>query len=128
MEHTKKTTSKPYLPEFRKCAVRLAMEHRDKYQSEAAALTAIAGTASRVRKYGMAGIGRSPNSASILRMRRTQPSRVSPVRSVTAGLHRQAVVRSPAMRLTRFAVRRCHLALHFGVPGSASIRELPRRA
>ena len=44
MEHTsKKRTSKPYSPEFRERAVRLLMEHRDEYQSEAAALTAIAG-------------------------------------------------------------------------------------
>jgi transposase len=44
MEQTsKKKTSKPYSPEFRERAVRLAMEHRDDYQSEAAALTAIAG-------------------------------------------------------------------------------------
>ena len=44
MEQTsKKKTSKPYSPEFRERAVRLAMEHRDEYQSEAAALTAIAG-------------------------------------------------------------------------------------
>ncbi|HRK42729.1 MAG TPA: IS3 family transposase [Gemmobacter sp.] len=43
MEQTsKKKTSKPYSPEFRERAVRLAMEHRDEYQSEAAALTAIA--------------------------------------------------------------------------------------
>ncbi len=39
----KKKTSKPYSPEFRERAVRLAMEHRDEYQSEAAALTTIAG-------------------------------------------------------------------------------------
>ena len=39
----KKKTAKPYSPEFRERAVRLAMEHRDEYQSEAAALTAIAG-------------------------------------------------------------------------------------
>lgn len=44
MEHAqKKKTSKPYSPEFRDRAVRLAMEHRDAYQSEAAALSAIAG-------------------------------------------------------------------------------------
>ena len=44
MEQTlKKKTSKPYSPEFRERAVRLALEHRDEYQSEAAALTAIAG-------------------------------------------------------------------------------------
>ena len=44
MEQTqKKKTSKPYSPEFRERAVRLLMEHRDDYQSEAAALTAIAG-------------------------------------------------------------------------------------
>ena len=44
MEHAqKKKTAKPYSPEFRERAVRLAMEHRDDYQSEAAALTAIAG-------------------------------------------------------------------------------------
>ena len=43
MEHKQKRTSKPYSPEFRERAVRLLMEHRDDYQSEAAALTAIAG-------------------------------------------------------------------------------------
>ncbi len=44
MEQTsKKKTSKPYSPEFRERAVRLAIEHRDEYQSEAATLTAIAG-------------------------------------------------------------------------------------
>jgi len=44
MEQTsKKKISKPYSPEFRERAVRLVMEHRDEYQSEAAALTAIAG-------------------------------------------------------------------------------------
>ncbi len=44
MEHAqKKKTSKPYSPGFRERAVRLAMEHSDEYQSEAAALTAIAG-------------------------------------------------------------------------------------
>ena len=44
MEHAqKKKTSKPYSPEFRQRAVRLAMEHRDDYQSDAAALTAVAG-------------------------------------------------------------------------------------
>jgi transposase len=44
MEQTsKRKTSKPYSPEFRERAVGLAMEHRDEYQSEAAALTAIAG-------------------------------------------------------------------------------------
>ncbi len=44
MEHAqKKKTSKPYSPEFRERAVRLLVEHRDEYQSEAAALTAIAG-------------------------------------------------------------------------------------
>ena len=44
MEHAqKKKTSKPYSPEFRERAVRLVMEHRNDYQSEAAALTAIAG-------------------------------------------------------------------------------------
>jgi putative transposase len=43
MEQTqKKKTAKPYSPEFRERAVRLAMEHRDEYQSEAAALTTIA--------------------------------------------------------------------------------------
>ena len=43
MEHAqKKKTSKPYSPEFRERAVRLLLEHRDDYQSEAAALTAIA--------------------------------------------------------------------------------------
>ena len=44
MEQTqKKKTAKPYSPEFRERAVRLVLEHRDEYQSEAAALTAIAG-------------------------------------------------------------------------------------
>jgi transposase len=43
MEQTQKKTAKPYSPEFRKRAVRLAMEHRDEYLSEAAAPTAIAG-------------------------------------------------------------------------------------
>ena len=44
MEQTqKKKTAKPYSPEFRERAVRLVMEHRDEYQSEAAVLTAIAG-------------------------------------------------------------------------------------
>ena len=43
MEHAQKKTSKPYSPEFRERAVRLLIEHRDEYQSEAAALTAIAG-------------------------------------------------------------------------------------
>ena len=44
MEQTqKKKTSKPYSPGFRERAVRLVMEHRDDYQSAAAALTAIAG-------------------------------------------------------------------------------------
>ena len=44
MEQTqKKKTAKPYSPEFRERAVRLVMEPRDEYQSEAAALTAIAG-------------------------------------------------------------------------------------
>ena len=44
MEQTqKKKTAKPYSPEFRDRAVRLVMEHRDEYQSEFAALTAIAG-------------------------------------------------------------------------------------
>ncbi len=44
MEHaSKKKTAKPYSPELRERAVRLAIERRDEYQSEAAALTAIAG-------------------------------------------------------------------------------------
>ena len=44
MEQTsEKKTSNPYSPEFRERAVRLLLEHRDEYQSEAAALTAIAG-------------------------------------------------------------------------------------
>ena len=38
----KKKTAKTYSPEFRERAVRLVMEHRDQYQSEAAAMTAIA--------------------------------------------------------------------------------------
>lgn len=44
MEQTSKVrTSKPYSSEFSERAVRLAIEHRDEYQSEVAALTAIAG-------------------------------------------------------------------------------------
>ena len=43
MEQKQKKTSKPYSPEFRERAVRLLTEHRDEYQSEAAAPTAIAG-------------------------------------------------------------------------------------
>lgn len=43
MEHTKKKTSKPHSPEFSESALGLMMEHRDEYQSEVAALTAIAG-------------------------------------------------------------------------------------
>jgi len=39
----KKRILKPYSPEFRECAVQLVMERRDEYQSQAAALTAIAG-------------------------------------------------------------------------------------
>ncbi len=42
MEQNQKKTSKPFSPEFRERAVRLVMEHRDDYQSESAALTAIA--------------------------------------------------------------------------------------
>jgi len=54
-QNQKKKTSKPYSPvalqcignaregEFRERAVRLAMEHRDDYQSEAVVLTAITG-------------------------------------------------------------------------------------
>lgn len=45
MEHTsKKKTAKPYFPEFRERAVGLAMEHRDEYQNEAAAMTCWAST------------------------------------------------------------------------------------
>jgi len=56
MEQTqKKKTSKPYSPEFRERAVRLLMEHCDEYQSEAAALMAIAGKS-----------GCSPDSRSVL--------------------------------------------------------------
>jgi transposase len=43
MEHAQKKASKPYPPEFRERAVRLLQEHRDEYQSETAALAAIAG-------------------------------------------------------------------------------------
>ncbi|MDX5358584.1 MAG: transposase [Rhodobacterales bacterium] len=44
MEHAQtKKTSKPCSPGFRERAVRLAMEHRDEYQGEAAVLMAIAG-------------------------------------------------------------------------------------
>jgi transposase len=47
MENTqKKKTSKPYSPEFRERAVRLLLEHRDEYQTEAVARTAIAGNLS----------------------------------------------------------------------------------
>ena len=43
MEQThNKKTSKPYSPEFRERAVRLALEHHDEYRSEAALFTAIA--------------------------------------------------------------------------------------
>ena len=42
MEHRKQRTTKPYSPEFRERAVRLAREHRDEYNSESAALIAIA--------------------------------------------------------------------------------------
>jgi hypothetical protein len=43
MEHAqKKKTSKPYSPEFRERAVRILLEHRGEYQSEAAALMVIA--------------------------------------------------------------------------------------
>ena len=38
-----KKSLKPYSPEFREPAVRLLMEHRADYRSEAAALVAIAG-------------------------------------------------------------------------------------
>jgi hypothetical protein len=56
MEQThKKKTAKPYSPDLRERAVRLAMEHRDEYHSEAAALTAIAGK-----------LGCSPDSRSVL--------------------------------------------------------------
>ena len=43
MEQKQKKTTKPYSPEFRERAVRLLLEHRAEYRSEAAALTAIAG-------------------------------------------------------------------------------------
>ncbi len=55
MEQNQKKTSKPYSPEFRERAVRLLMEHRDEYQSEAAALTATA-----------VKLGCSPDSRSVL--------------------------------------------------------------
>jgi len=55
MEHKQKKTSKTYSPEFRERAVRLVMEHGDEYQSEAAALAAIAGKS-----------GCSPDSRSVL--------------------------------------------------------------
>ena len=54
MEQTQMKTAKPYSPEFRERAVRLAMEHRDEYPSESAALTAIAGK-----------LGCSPDSLSV---------------------------------------------------------------
>jgi len=50
VEQKQKKTSKPYSPEFRERAVRLFMEHRDEYQSEAAALTAIAGKSAGARR------------------------------------------------------------------------------
>jgi len=50
VEQKQKKTSKPYSPEFRERAVRLVMEHRDEYQSEAAALTAIAGKSAGARR------------------------------------------------------------------------------
>ena len=43
MDQKRKKTAKPYSPEFRARAVRLVVEHRDDDQSEAAALTVIAG-------------------------------------------------------------------------------------
>jgi transposase len=53
MEQTqKKNTAKPYSPEFREHAVRLVMEHRDEYQSEAAALTAIGQARQAPRRLG----------------------------------------------------------------------------
>jgi transposase len=52
---SKKKIATEYTPEFRERAVRLAMEHRDAYQSAAAALTAIAGK-----------LGCLPDSRSIL--------------------------------------------------------------
>ena len=55
MEQTQKKTSKPRSPEFRERAVRLVLEPRDEDQSEAAALTAIAGK-----------LGCSPDSRSVL--------------------------------------------------------------
>jgi transposase len=55
MERKQKKTSKPHSPEFRVRAVRVLMEHRDEYQSAAAALTAIAGK-----------LGCSPDSRSVL--------------------------------------------------------------
>jgi transposase-like protein len=39
---SKERTAKPYSPEFRERAVQLALEHRNDYQSETAALTATA--------------------------------------------------------------------------------------
>ena len=54
MESRKQRSSKPYLPEFRKRAVRLAMEHRDEYSPEFAALASIA-----------ENLGCSPNSLSV---------------------------------------------------------------
>ncbi|WP_369835699.1 hypothetical protein [Donghicola sp. XS_ASV15] len=42
MEDRKQRNTKPYSPEFRERAVRLAMEHRDEYNSESAALSAMA--------------------------------------------------------------------------------------
>ena len=54
-----KKTWKPYSPEFREGAVRLRMDNRDEYRSEAAALVAIAGkpgcSASQPSRLGPAG-------------------------------------------------------------------------
>jgi transposase len=76
MEQTsKKKTSKPYSLEFRERAVRLAMEHRDDYQSEAAALTAIAGK-----------LGCSPDSLRvwIRQIQRDAGERLGPTRAEIA--------------------------------------------
>ena len=43
----KKKSAKPYSPDFRKRAVWLVIKHRDEYQGEGAALTAITGKSGR---------------------------------------------------------------------------------
>jgi transposase-like protein len=94
MEQTsKKKTSKPYSPEFPERAVRLAMEHRDEYQSEAAALTAIAGK-----------LGCSPDS---LRVWMRQVQRDGGERQRGTASARPVAARPPVSQITAFAARTC---------------------